>query len=369
MFGEGPLFRKPVVDVPDDWLSVGMCAGFGVSCITPTGPGYCTRGRPTRAQQAGVGIVRRRNYRQRCHSLLHHNCRVYLSPTVAHYGGMKREKHTAKLMRMLMAVDAGNLPARIKEFYVFGSYLDVIVVYEWPKAAFAEWLAQAVKDGEGEFEASHRLAKWVVSTIKKALRRPGESVHLALVQSVDEMIGEGSTIQRTDIKLLWSSEDRNWHAKLDEIQPDATAGRAPRDHFFPIGRLNATLTDMRRTMEKLAAGELTLTRIPIETIECDLDADHQHWLEHWEKCRVMGRESLRLLPYAMYWLQLHGERCTVPWRTEIVTESGAHCVAIGKPSLSHMLWAFSQQTALKRQCLIPHITKAGPNELLVFERV
>lgn len=292
-------------------------------------------------------------------------------------GGMRREKHTAKLIRMLETVDAGNLPAPIKEFYVFGSYLrgalephdlDVIVVYEWPRAAFAEWLKDAVASGEGEYEASHRLAKWVMATVRKALRHPGESIDLALVQSLDEMLGEGSTIQREDIKLLWSREDRDWRTKLNEIQPDATAGRAPRDHFFPLRRFHATLTDMRRTMEKLAAGELKLTRIPLDTIVLDLDAGHIRWLEHWTRGKLMGRESMRLLPYAMYWLQQNGDRCNVPNRTEIITKTGTYRVDIGKPSLSRMLWLFAERVAIKRQCLIPHITKNGPNELLVFER-
>lgn len=77
---------------------------------------------------------------------------------------------------------------------------------------------------------------------------------------------------------------------------------------------------------------------------------------------------MKLLPYAMHWFQTHQEWCAVPNRTEIWSQSQTHRVEVGRPSLARMLYVFESHPKAERQCLIPHFKKAGPNELLVFER-
>lgn len=291
---------------------------------------------------------------------------------------MKREKYTEKLVRMIEAIVAGNLPAKVKELYVFGSYargiwepgdLDVIVIYEWPpKTAFDAWVREAMKNGVGRYEAVQQTAHWVRATMKAAFRRPGERVHLALEQRLDNLICEGSTIRPEDVVLLWSEQDRDWRTKLESIRPDPAAGRAARDHFFPLERFQDDLGTVNRVTKMLADKRLLLVHTPIDRMECSLDADHVHWLEHWAKCKVLGRESMKTLPYAMFWLQSHGQHCAVPNRTEILSRSHTHRVEVGRPSLAWMLQVFKSHPKVKYQCLIPHFKKAGPNELLVFER-
>jgi len=291
---------------------------------------------------------------------------------------MKRDTLTEKLVRMIETIEANSLPAKVKELYVFGSYargamepgdLDVIVIYEWPpKAVFEAWVEEKKRNGLGRYEAVHQTVHWVKATMKSAFRRPGERVHLVLEQSLDHFIGDGSAVQLDDIILLWSQTDRNWRPKLESIRPDPNASRASRNHFFPLERFDDHLGSMNDVMEMLADGRLLLARIAIDHLELALDTDHAHWLAHWTKCKVLGKESIKTLPYAMYWLQTHRQRCNVPNRTEILSQSRTHRVEVGRPSLARMLYVFESHPNVKCQCLIPHFKKAGPNELLVFDR-
>jgi hypothetical protein len=97
--------------------------------------------------------------------------------------------------------------------------------------------------------------------------------------------------------------------------------------------------------------------------ECHYDAVH-----HVAGCRTLGKESIKALPYAMLWFQMHRQQCAVPQRTEIWSRSQTHRVEIGRPSLAWMLRVFQLHDKVRRQCLIPHLKKAGPNALLIFER-
>ena len=58
-------------------------------------------------------------------------------------------------------------------------------------------------------------------------------------------------------------------------------------------------------MEMLADGRLQLTRTAIDHLDPALDPDHARWLAHWTKCKVLGKESMKMLPYAMHWFQIH----------------------------------------------------------------
>lgn len=291
---------------------------------------------------------------------------------------MKREKYTEKLVRAIETIEANALPAKVKELYVFGSYargalepgdLDVIVIYEWPpKATFEDWVQEKVNNGLGRYEAVHQTAHWVKATMKAAFRRPGERIHLVLEQSLDDFVRQGSTVRLEDLVLLWSQDDHDWRTKLNGIRPDPRAGTAARNHFFPLERFNDHLGGMNDVMEMLADGRLRLTRIAFDHLEPALDSDHARWLVHWTKCKVLGKESMKLLPYVMQWFQTHQERCAVPNRTEIWSQSQTHRVEVGRPSLARMLHVFESHPKVERQCLIPHFKKAGPNELLVFER-
>jgi hypothetical protein len=134
-------------------------------------------------------------------------------------------------------------------------------------------------------------------------------------------------------------------------------------------RLNDRVETMEEVVEMIENGRLSLTGVPIAAIDCaSLNAQHSHWLDWWSRCRVMGQKSLELLPYGMWWLQQHQQRAEPPHQMEMYSQSGTHRVHFGRPSLGWMLRVFESRRQVRRQCLIPHLARTEPNELLVFER-
>lgn len=283
---------------------------------------------------------------------------------------MDRERFTEKLVRMIETIRSGKLSAQVRELYVFGSYargalepgdLDVVVVHDGPGPAYFEAIAH-------NLDAMMRASRLFESELRGALRKKGEKVEIILVRKVEEILGSTSKIKREDLVLLWSESDDDYRPKLEAIWLDPDAGRAPRDHIVSLKRLSDSITTMEETVGMLQTEEIVLTRLSIESIDCRLNAFHAHWCEYWTKIKIMGKDSIRLLPYAMWWLEQHGEETICPERLELWSASGTHRVDLGRPSLGSMLYVFKMYPAAKRQCLIPHIKPKQSNELLVFER-
>ena len=168
--------------------------------------------------------------------------------------------------------------------------------------------------------------------------------------------------------MLWSEEDQVYRPKLEAIRPDPAAGRAPRDHIVDLKRLSDQLSTMEQTVEMVGTEALVLNRLPIERIDCQLNAYHTRWLAHWTNCKIMGKASLRLLPYAMWWFEQCHQQSDLPHHLEVWSKSRTHRVHLGRPSLEGMLSVFKHFPEAERQCLIPHIKSGQPNELLVFEK-
>jgi predicted nucleotidyltransferase len=280
---------------------------------------------------------------------------------------------------MLRAVDAGDLPARVREVYVFGSYargapkpgdLDLLVIHDDPGKEYWSGLEKRLaSQGHGNLQIITLSAARFHGEMRRKFRRPGESVDIILARNVDEVLGPHSKIERSELVLLWSLHDRDFGAKLQAIRPDPAAGRAPRDHLLSMKRFNDHVETMERVVEMVADGRLTLTRVPVVDIDLSsLNAHHKHWLDWWTQCKVMGRKSLELLPYGMWWLQQHRQRAGCPHQLEMYSKSGTHRVHLGRPSLGWMLGVFSSRPRLQLQCLIPHLSGTDPNELLAFER-
>ena len=109
--------------------------------------------------------------------------------------------------------------------------------------------------------------------------------------------------------------------------------------------------------------------MPIADIDLSsLNRFHAHKLTWWTECKVMGERSLELLAYGMWWLQRHRQRAECPHQLEMYSRSGTHRVHFGRPSLGWMLGVFASRPKVRRQCLIPHLSRTEPNELLAFER-
>jgi hypothetical protein len=126
---------------------------------------------------------------------------------------------------------------------------------------------------------------------------------------------------------------------------------------------------MEQVVEMVEKEMLTLTRVPINSISLKLGQYHRRFLEHWTtNCQVMGRKSSETLPYVMWWFEQYRDQCMVPNRTEVWNRKFTLRCEVGKPSLGWMLDQFAEKPRLKRQCVIPHFKRNGPNELLMFER-
>jgi predicted nucleotidyltransferase len=291
---------------------------------------------------------------------------------------MRREQATARLVRMVQAVRSGCLPARVRELYVFGSYargapepgdLDVVVVHDRPAKGYEDTVREHFETkGLGIVEQIVKSAARFQADMRRPLRKPGEKADILLVSKLDEILGQNSKIQRSDLILLWSETDPDYQPKLDAIRLNARSGRAPRDHIISLKRLSDHVETMDTVVAMIRDGELSLTRLPIAGINGRLNAHNAHWLDWWTHCRVMGKESLRLLPYAMWWLEQHRQRAGLPRELEVWSKSRTHRVHLGRPSLIWMLGEFKESARLRRQCLIPHFKASQPNELLVFER-
>jgi hypothetical protein len=292
---------------------------------------------------------------------------------------MKREEFTKKLVRMIETVQTGTLPAHVRELYVFGSYsrgalepgdLDIVIIHDRPPRVYEEALDRHFEEkGCSTIESLAKACARFRADMCRPLRKPGERIQILLAQKLDELVGESSKIKREDLILLWSETDQEFRPKLESIRPDPAAGRAARDHIIELKRLHDTISTMEHTVEMVRNEELVLTRLPIDCIDCKLNAYHSHWLDWWTQCKVMGKDSLKLLAYAMWWLQLHRQKSDVPDSQCVVwSKSRTHRVHLGRPSLGGMLWQFRCPAKVRRQCLIPHLKSGQPNELLVFER-
>lgn len=290
---------------------------------------------------------------------------------------MHRDKFTAKLVRIVESIELGKLPMDVRELYVFGSYsrgaiepgdLDLIIVHGRGRQEIDKQVDEALQKSHPDILAQVRVAAGKQNAARMRLfRKPGEAVQIIFAESVAEVTGKRSRIKPTDPILVWSHEDRRWREKIASIVPDADAGRAERNHLVELKRLNDRVSVMERIVEMVE--KEMLTRIPIDSITLKLGPYHQRFLEHWTvNCQVMGRKSLETLPYIMWWFEQNRDQCMVPHRTEAWNRKFTLRCEVGKPSLGWMLGRFAAHPKLKRQCLIPHFKRSGPNELLVFER-
>jgi predicted nucleotidyltransferase len=187
---------------------------------------------------------------------------------------MKREDCTKKLIRTIERIEAGVLPATIKELYVFGSYargaiepgdLDIVVVYEDPGPDY--WKKERTKAKYADlsvYQAAIKTWQEFRSRLADSLRGRGEHIDLVLASSLEDVTAGNQAIQPGDLVLIWSAEDRDWREKLERLTPDVAAGRAPRREIFPLKRLRDDCATMQEVVDLIAAGELLLTRVPVE---------------------------------------------------------------------------------------------------------
>ena len=129
---------------------------------------------------------------------------------------------------------------------------------------------------------------------------------------------------------------------------------------------------MEEVSDALRQGTLRLTRIPKESVKLELNGLYLHWLDHWRTCKVMGRMSMELLPYGMWWMQQQRGQSQVrpnpPHRAAMFSQDRKYAVYFGRPPLYCVLDLTEADCRSRCVCLIPHFRRTGANELLVFEK-
>jgi hypothetical protein len=130
---------------------------------------------------------------------------------------------------------------------------------------------------------------------------------------------------------------------------------------------------MVNVTEAISRGFLKLTRINAEAVEPKLNPIYQHWYDWWVQCKVMGKESIKLLRHGMWWMQQQKGQETQrpqPPRTGgiMCSENWKFAVYFGNPPL-HAAWDVCHgDRRYERVCLIPHFKKDQPHEMFVLEQ-
>ena len=286
---------------------------------------------------------------------------------------MHRDKLTQKIERIIGAIEHGETPTRVYELYVFGSYrrgavecgdLDLILVVEPP--------TDELREQFGVNPCDHNTWGRINAAVRRSLIRRGEKVHLLICHAVSLFVGEGASIKPSDVLLLWADGDRRWRKKLAEITPDPTAGRFPRNHFVDLNRTSSSLDAMKKVQWLLEHKRLTLIREPMGDREPRLSPAFEDLFRRLRTLERSGRKTLEVLPYALAWLEREGHQPEhLLWMrcTEICSRNGSHRIHIGRISLERMMyWLFDSIRPTGEVCLIPHIRRNQPKELLVFQR-
>jgi hypothetical protein len=132
---------------------------------------------------------------------------------------------------------------------------------------------------------------------------------------------------------------------------------------------------MEELENQLKAGTLVMRRIPLNEIVPTLHPVLQHFHDRWVQRREMGKDSLNVLRYGLWWLQQH---VVVPeticdevdfpiavQKGSLWTTDGRLAVSLGRPFLMAAL-ELAGKVEDKKVCLIPAWKARQPNELLEF---
>jgi hypothetical protein len=298
---------------------------------------------------------------------------------------MDRQIATRQIERIIQAIEGDKFPVKVRELYVFGSFargalspsdLDLIVIHD-PAVELLDGLKKALIEKYGGCFTSWPRGQWperkFESMMRGVMRRPGEKMDILLGTSMTKVAEMGENIANAHRVLIWSESDRNWRLKLDSIKLDPKAGRHERAHFANLKRFNGDLQAMVNATEAISQGFLKLTRIDAESVEPKLNSLYQHWYDWWVGCKVMGKNSMKLLHHGMWWLQgQRGQagRQPIPPQHDgtMSSRDGKYIVYFGNPSLHAVYGVCDGDRRQVRVCLIPHFRKGEPNEMFVFEK-
>lgn len=290
-----------------------------------------------------------------------------------------REYWIAKLKAIVARLEAGEAPARVREIYAFGSFargalnphdLDLIVVHDPPTAdMLAPYLAAVKGYSYDKLDQAAKAGQRFDAAMRKVFRRGSEHIDVLTGSNLREVLSEIKTLPREEVKLIWSEKDRDWGAKVAAIRPVAGAGRYPRNHFIEVRRTAGSADDVESVTELLDTGALTLTRLELDRTEPRLAPAFRHCLDHWTRVRALGSDSLKVLPWAMWWLQDQGAARPFIWdRTELGDADRRFYVQLVRLYPAYVPALFAREPLMVRHCLLPRWRVRETNLLYVFER-
>ena len=176
-----------------------------------------------------------------------------------------------------------------------------------------------------------------------------------------------------DAVLIWSSEDSDWQVRIDSIQSDPAAGRAPREtDVVPLRaeqmRLSdCTLIDIARWQRSgvfewdyFPLDDALLRAVPAEEmgrketqlLDCTSD---------------MGRKTVELIP--AIWRVMRSTEPNGNWKKANAEKATLWCgstlIHVGMPTMAIRHFESSK---VRQLMLVPHQTARGPNGLWLIRR-
>lgn len=290
---------------------------------------------------------------------------------------MKHEQYTQKLRRILTTLDTETFEAVPRALYVFGSYsrgapepgdLDLLLVYDRPdNHEDAE---------EAEFTRTpftHYMRDFSVKLFRRGEKR--RIMYDPRGEILDFIRMGAMMMDESDLILLWSSEDRDWEPKLNAIKVDPTAGRAVRNHFCELGRLECGTGSMHSVMKMLQSDDLKMEKIPVD-LKNDSppilhDPDNQRLIRVNEKCRSRTRvKHAQILRHGLWWFERESQSVMEDawFETMVFSKSQTHLLLLGKPPVPVIRIVFSKHPNVQKVCLIPTFHAQKENAIYVFER-
>jgi predicted nucleotidyltransferase len=298
---------------------------------------------------------------------------------------MDRESATRQIERIIHAIEAEKFPTKVRELYVFGSYargalnpgdIDLILIHDPAPELLKRLESEIVRKYGNNFMHWPRgqfPERKFESMLRRVMRRPGEKMDIVLSTSVEKIAEMGENIAKAHRILIWSDSDRDWRPKINSIKADPNAGRQERAHFANLKRFDSQLRTMVNVTGAISQGFLKLTRIEAQKVEPTLNPLYQQWYDWWVRCKVMGKRSMKLLPYGMWWLQEQpGQALQRPEPPRhdctMCSEDRKYVVYFGNPPLYAVYHVCHANHPMVRACLIPHFKRGESNEIFVFEQ-
>lgn len=291
---------------------------------------------------------------------------------------MTRDHWEKKLEVIIARVEAGEAPVPIREVYVFGSFargapqpndLDLIVIHDRPGRELLATYEEAVRGHYDELDRAFKAGQRFAAAMRRVFRRGSERMDVKLAESLKEALAGMIRIPRREIRLIWSEGDRKWEAKVAGIRSDPRAGRHPRLQFMHVKKTKGSAADVETVTRLVDEEVLTLRRLALDEIEPWLNPRFRHWGDYWTQGHCLGGESLKVLPWALWWLQEQGaERPRIWQRTELGDEQQRYHVQVTRIYPAYVRVLFTSEPQLVRQCLIPPKRAREKNWMYVFER-